>query len=368
MGRDEMPYNGIEMSKIFRHLTVLLLLAPLIAACSFGDATATPTPAANVSTAADRPAASARSAAVQTGATVKGRLLFIQNGNLYLYQQQTAQQLTDDGIARDPRWSPDGRRIAYVRRAESHSDLYLLDARGGLPTQVTFNGSPSQPRSATFIHQVVWAAQPSWSPDGTELVFLSQVAPPSAAPLFEYPLSIYRYDLQLVGQREPTNTDLLIRAESADFQRPVWSPDSTALAYTQVPRDGEPKRVMLFDLESGQSQPFPGVPDNTYDPAWSPDGRWLAFAANVNGQTDVWAVPSPSLGGSAVRLTSTGNTRAPAWSPDGTQIAYVQISGDGSNVYLLSLTRTGGALSPGAAEALTTSGQIDANSGLSWSK
>lgn len=367
MGREEMPYNGIEMSKLFRHLAVLLLLGSLIVACSFDDETATPTPAA--SAAAGRPAAaSARPAAVQTGATVRGRLLFIQNGNLYLYQQLTAQQLTDDGATRDPRWSPDGRRIAYVRRAESHSDLYLLDARGGLPTQITFNGSQAQPRSATFIHQVVWAAQPSWSPDSTELVFLSQVAPPSAAPLFEYPLSIYRYDLQLVGQREPTNTDLLVRSEIADLQRPVWSPDGTTLAYVQVPRNGESKRVMLFDLETGQSQPFPGVPDNTYDPAWSPDGRWLAFAANVNGQTDVWAVPSPSIGGSALRLTSSGNTRAPAWSPDGTQMAYVQVSTDGSNVYLLNLTENGSALSPGAAEALTTSGQIDASSGLSWSR
>lgn len=367
MGRGEMPYNGREMSNLLRHLAVVLLLGSLVTACSLSDETATPTSAS--ATTADQPvAASARPAAVETSATVRGRLLFIQSGNLFLYQQQTAQQLTDDGLTRDPRWSPDGSRIVYVRRAESHSDLYLLDARGGLPTQITFNGSQAQPRSATFIHQVVWAAQPSWSPDGSELVFLSQVAPPSAAPLFEYPLSIYRYDLQLVGQREPTNTDLLIRSESADLQRPVWSPDGAQLAYVQVPRAGEPKRVMLFDLDSGQTQPFPSVPDNTYDPAWSPDGRWLAFAASVNGQTDVWAVPSPSIGGSAVRLTSTGNTRAPVWSPDGTQLAYVQISGDGSNVYLLSLTENGGALSPGAIEALTTSGQIDANSGLSWSR
>jgi TolB protein len=355
------------MSRIIRQLAVLLLCGPLIAACSFGGATAAPTPSAS----AGEPqpaAASARPAAVQTSAQVKGRLLFIQNGNLFLYQQQTAQQLTDDGIARDARWSPDGGRIAYVRRAESHSDLYLLDARGGLPTQVTFNGSQAQPRSAAFIHQAVWAAQPSWSPDGAELVFLSQIAPPASDPPFEYPLSIYRYDLQLVGQREPTNNDLLIRSETADLQRPVWSPDGAQLAYVAVPRDSEPKRIMLYDFDSGQAQPFPGIPDNTYDPAWSPDGRWLAFAANVNGSTDVWAIPAPSIGGSPVRLTSAGATRAPAWSPDGSQLALVQVDNKGSNVYLLSLTAEGGALRPGAIEPLTTSGQIDANSGISWIK
>lgn len=353
------------MSRILRHLIVVLVCGPLIAACSFREQAVTPTPPPNVGL-SSAAAASARPAAVQTGASVKGRLLFIQNGNLFLYQQQTAQQLTDDGIARDARWSPDGSRIAYVRRSESHSDIYLLDARGGLPTQITFNGSAAQPRSATFIHQVVWAAQPSWSADGDELVFLSQIAPPSADPLFEYPLAIYGYDLALVGQREPTNNDLLVRSDLESLQRPVWSPDNTSLAYVAVPLDGSAKRIMLFDRDSQQTQPFPGIPENTYDPAWSPDGRWLAFTATVNGQTDVWAIPSPVIGGTPVRLTSGSNMRAPVWSPDGAQLAFVEVGDAGSNVYLLNLVRNGGTLSAGTAEALTTSGQIDANSGLSW--
>lgn len=356
------------MRVALRSILLALLFGPLLAACSLGADEATPAQESQSGAGVARPAASARSVTLPSGTAISGRLLFVEGGNLILYQGERAQQLTSDGMTRDPAWSPDGTRIAYVRREESFADIYLLDVRGGLPTQITFNGSPAQPRSASFIHQVVWAAQPAWTPDGAQLVFLSQVAPPSADPLYEYPLAIFQYDLDLVGQRQPTNADLLVQADNIDVQAPAWSPDGTLLAYVSVPRDSDPQRVMLFDATTGQASPFPGIPDNTYDPAWSPDGRWLAFAARSEGRTDIWAIPSPALGGAAVRLTSSGDARAPAWSPDGGQLALVQVTGSGSNVQLLTLRRESGTLAPGQRTPLTTSGQIDAASGLSWAR
>lgn len=338
----------------------LPLIGSLLAACSLG--TEPVRQAASVP-----PSASARPVAVDDAVKISGRLLFVQDGNLYLHQGTATRQLTRDGKSRSPRWSPDGSRIAYVEREESFADIFVLDAQGGVPTQVTFNGSRSPNRSIDLVHEVVWAADPTWSPDGTELAFLSQLAPPQANPPLEYPLAIYRYDLSLVGKRQPTNDDLLIQNDAADLQRPAWSRDGQ-IAYVTLPRDNRPKQIMLYDLNTGESTPFPGVPQNSYDPAWSPDGGWLAFTATLDGQTDVWVVPAPGRSAAPARLTHIGRARSPVWSPDGSQIAYVQVSDAGADLMVLPLQTQNGTISAGKATALTQRGQIDANSGLSWGR
>lgn len=349
------------MKRLTACIILLVVCASLLAACSLGaEETTEPRPRASNPT--------ARPVAIEAGASIDGRLLFVQDGNLYLHQGDRTRQITKDGTTRDPVWSPDGQRIAFVRREESYSDIYLLNANGGLPTQITFNRGQSNPRSQEFMHEVVWATSPTWTPDSSAVVFLSQVAPPSADPLAEYPLSIYRYRLSLVGQRQPTNDDLLVRAENADFQRPAWAPDDSLLAFVRVPRENAPKQIMTFDPANEAVQPYPGIPDNAYDPAWSPDSRWLAFAAQIGGRTDIWALPHPALGGSAVRLTNTGAARSPTWSPDGTRIAYTQVGDAGTDLYVLSVQIKDGALTGGEPKALTSNGQIDASSGLSWGR
>jgi TolB protein len=348
------------MKRSFGWIIQLLLLGPLLAACSFASAPTEERSQPSQPT--------ARPVAMQANAAITGRLLFVQDGNLYLHQGEQTRQITKDGKTRDPAWSPDGSRVAYVRREESFSDIYLLDVNGGLPTQVTFNRGQSQPWTQSFMHEVVWATSPTWTPDGENLLFLSQVAPPTVSPLAEYPLSIYNYRLELLGTRQPTNNDLLLRGGADDLQDPAWAADDSALAYVRVPRGTDPKRIMLYDPETGESSVYPGIPDNAYDPVWSPDARWLAFAAVVDGKTDVWAIPHPTLGGAAVRLTTTGTARSPAWSPDGNQLAYIQLGNGGTDVYVMSLQISGSTLTPGTARALTNNGQIDANSGLSWGK
>jgi TolB protein len=88
----------------------------------------------------------------------------------------------------------------------------------------------------------------------------------------------------------------------------------------------------------------------------------------VDGQTDIWATPAPQNGGSPVRLTTDGDARAPAWSPDGSQLAYVKVDATGADLFVMPLGREGGSISGGEPARLTTEGQIDANSGLSWGK
>lgn len=350
------------MNHLFRRLAGLALMGSLLAACSFGLNRSTEGVA--------REATTARPVTVQSRTSINGRLLFVQDGNLYLHSGTQTEQITRDGKTRDPVWAPDGSRIALVRRETSFSDIYLINPQGRLPTQVTFNRGSSEPWTQAFMHEVVWAVQPAWSPDSTELALVSQLRPPTWAgespPLYEFPLSLYRYPLALVGQRQPTNDDLLLQGGEADLQDPAWSPDGATIAYVRVPRGEGVKRIYVLDLASGATQAFPGMLDGAYDPAWSPDGRWLAFAAPVDGQTDLWAIPA--VGGTPIRLTTLGRARAPAWSPDGTQLAFARVGDDGTDLYVMPITGAGGSLTPGEPTALTSGAHIDATSGLSWGR
>jgi TolB protein len=361
-----------KMKRYRLWITVLVLTVVLLASCS--PTTVLPESRAMPSQppAQGKPDSDVQKAPPTTNATVAGRLLYVQDGNIYLHQGSQIQQLTSDGVTFEPAWAPDGRHIATVRYAESYSDVYVLDIQNGRTTQVTFNGSDSPPRSEAFVHQIVWAVAPTWTPDGANLVFLSQERPATSAhdnpPLYEYPLSLYSYPVALIGKRPPSRNDLLIRAKEADLQWSTWAPDHSLLTYVQVPRNNKPRQIMQFDPQTGVSIPYTGIPDDAYDPAWSPDSRWLAFTTVVDGQTDIWAIPHPAIGGPAVRLTTTGQARAPEWSPDGRQLAFIQVGDKGTDVYVMSLQDTGSSLSGAEIRPLTTTGRVDVNSGLSWAK
>lgn len=307
---------------------------------------------------------------VQGDVAVVGRLVYVQGGQLWLHTARRTEALAFGANGRDPAWSADGRKLAFVRRGESFADVYVWDAATQQATRITFNDSPAQPRSREYVHAVFWAAQPTWGPRGDEIVFLSQAqtatTEDSGNPIYEYPLSLYRYALKLVGKREPTNADQIALEVNGDVQRPAWSPDGKTLAYVEAPRDGSERRMMRLVLPDGVAEPFPGVPMGAYDPAWSPDGTLLAFAAATDGATDIWVVSA--LGGAPQRVTKLGSARAPAWSPDGSQLAVINIDTQSSDVYVAAVQRNGNVVTGGAAQPLTKNAQVDASAGLAWGR
>ncbi|NTU84621.1 MAG: hypothetical protein HGA45_35525, partial [Chloroflexales bacterium] len=99
-----------------------------------------------------------------------------------------------------------------------------------------------------------------------------------------------------------------------------------------------------------------------------PDGVWLAFAARDAGRTDIFALPSGGVG-VPQRLTATGAARAPAFSPDGRLLAFLATSPGETGFDLwvadLRIAETG-VLTAGEPRRVTTGLAIDGDSGLSW--
>jgi dipeptidyl aminopeptidase/acylaminoacyl peptidase len=99
-------------------------------------------------------------------ATVNGRILFIQHGDIAVWENGKTRRLLQLGDAAWARWSPDGRRIAFVRLGDAYSDLYIADTSTGEIRQLTRNRPPFKPGSYEYVQNAVWALSPTWSPDG----------------------------------------------------------------------------------------------------------------------------------------------------------------------------------------------------------
>lgn len=238
----------------------------------------------------------------------------------------------------DPQISPDGARVAFVattlssERDEYLSNIWIVDAAGGAPRR--FTAGPKRDRD------------PRWSPDGARLAFVSEREDKKKGQLYVMPAD---------GGEPMRLTD-----ERHGVGDPVWSPDGTRLAFvarvggapepSEADRDkSKPARVITslkyrwngegftYDrrrhvfVVPAAGGPARQVTDGDWDdadPAWSPDGRSVAFASarhaerDLDDASDVWIVAS--TGGEPRRVTDTlGPAVQPSFSPDGRTIAYL---------------------------------------------
>jgi len=259
--------------------------------------------------------------------------------NVPTRRAMTPHDLTRIQFISDPQLAPDGQRVAFVVTMLSESqdeylaNIWLMPTSGGAPRRFT-----TGPLRDTA---------PRWSPDGTQLAFLSERVAGQKAQLYVMP----------ADGGEPTRlTDM-----PQGVSQPVWSPDSTRLAFVarvggwQEPADeaerrkSKPVRVIttlkykfngegftydrrphLFVVAAAGGPPQQITDGDCVDadPAWSPDGTHLAFTSARHAErdedhaSDVWLVPAE--GGEPRRITATtGPVSLPAFAPDGTSVAFL---------------------------------------------
>jgi TolB protein len=345
--------------------SIVILIALTIAACGPG---AQPDESSQVivpigGAAEPRPAGAPASEDVTSAdANLPGRLLFVKNADLWLWQGDTGRQLTTQGNLSQPAWSPDGTRIVCVQRDASFGDIVLMSATGGDQALLTSNGSTAPPTSYDRIYSSLWAFYPAFSPDGSEIVFASQFGPPFGSPAAEYNLSLYAIPAAVGG-----NKTQLYASDEGHVGRVAFAPDGT-LAFAYTPGGDAAPQIMRYNRESNVAELFPGAPEQSYDPSFSPDGRWLAFATRDGTKTDIFV--ASTSGGGAIRLTTLGSARAPAFSPDGALLAFLALSPNAAqfDLWVVDLTPEADGLRVGEPRQVTKGMGIDADSGLAWAE
>jgi serine/threonine protein kinase/roadblock/LC7 domain-containing protein len=215
----------------------------------------------------------------QTGSfayvSVKGEL---QRSIFWLDRTGNTQPLhAAPGLYGAPRFSPDGKRLAFsASDGQSHEDIWVRDLERDTASRVTLLPGRNQ--------------SPVWTPDGKNLIFSS--SNPASPGIY-----LIRADGSLVAQR-------LTEAKTEQGQ-PSISPDGKRLAIAQTSASGgvEIWSAMLEDdagrggVRLGRTEPFLQTPFTTILPAFSPDGRFLAYTSSVPGKKGLWVVPFPGPGG-----------------------------------------------------------------------
>lgn len=330
----------------------LLIAAMLLAACSQLGTTSTGTTTA--------PGPQTAPAILATPG-LPGRLLLVKAGNLLMWHDGQLQQLTSSGDAWQPAFSRDGTRIVFVRRGQSYSDIMLTAATGGEAIQLTDNGSRHALQSFERIYDSLWAFYPSFSADGARIVYASQYGPPEGSPASEYRLVMYVQDARAGAEKVTAFAD-----GTGNVGHAIFDTNNAGIyfAFNPAGQNGAP-RIMYYNLSSGALSLPVGMPDQTYDPALSPDGATLFFAKRDADGTDIYSIPT--TGGNPQRMTTHGTARAPAVSPDGQWLVYLAVPPQAAGFELWAQKLANGA-PDGDPVQITRDQLFDADSGISWGK
>lgn len=290
-------------------------------------------------------------AAANAAADLPGRILFVKDGDLWLLDGGGAHQLATGGTFSQPNWAPDGSSLAYVYRGTNFADIFITDDQGQSQTRLTNSQS-------TILDNNDWNLRPTFSPDGKLIAFVSDRT--STFP------TLWLMNAADGSGRHVLPTPGLAQEEAVDTL--AWSPDGTQLAVTLFNEPG-PTQIALIPLGVATrqlSRILTEVPGGALDPAWAPDGSWLAYAGRDGYSVEIYAVQPD--GSSVTRLTSDGAlARSPVWSPDGRRVAYLSNKTGYFEVWVVDVRAdASGALVASSPRQLTQDLHVDATSGLSW--
>jgi TolB protein len=180
-----------------------------------------------------------------------------------------------------PAWSPDGTRVAFTSTRDGNPEIYVANRDGSNLRRLTNNPSID--------------ITPTWSPSGTQIAFTSDRSGAQ---------QIYVVSADGVGAAQ--------RITSESYcDRATWSPAPyNEIAYAS--RNGPGFDIHLLDLATKHMTPLTFGEGTNESPAFSPNGRHIAFMSTRSGKSQIFTVSRD--GKNPRQITKTGNNEMPDWS------------------------------------------------------
>ncbi|HUF02283.1 MAG TPA: hypothetical protein VMN35_07645 [Gaiellaceae bacterium] len=212
-----------------------------------------------------------------------------------------------------PAWSPDHRRIAFVRSLspESGYQIWIMNADG---------------RNARQLTRGRVDGAPDWSPDGRWIAYRSGG------------------DIYLLSPDGSRRRNVTRNPAGIGATNPSWSADGRRIAFQ---RSAKPVGTGVYSIGI-DGRGLKRLARDGYDPDWSPDGRGIVYVQRVPFSDAGWQLHTMGPnGGAKRRITRDGGNESPHFSPDGTWIAAVRneqvtvMRADGIGVKQLTKRRAG---------------------------
>jgi serine/threonine-protein kinase len=214
------------------------------------------------------------------------------------------------GLYYSPRFSPDGRRLAVGIDTGTGPDLYVHDQQRGRMTRLTFSGGIN--------------ADAVWSPDGTHIAYRARAE-----------RGMLIASVRADGGGEPVR--LLARGTTiGDLSADSFAPDGRHFMYSEIDPDGRGD-VWVLPLDrsdpdhpkAGAPVPILQTPFNEHRPAFSPDGRWVAYSSDESGRHEVYVRAFEELlsGRQGRWQVSVEGGVKPMWSNDRRALFFVGFDG-----------------------------------------
>ena len=233
-----------------------------------------------------------------------------------------------------PRFSPDGKNLAFIRYFSSfRREIFVVPATGGEPRQITFDNER--------IYGLAWGA------DSQKIFFTSfraanqlnlwqislnggepQLIPTGGRNLQSVAMSPNGRMIAFVEETEDENIwqieqnqapRMLIRSSRADHSQ-QFSPDGTKIVFASE-RTGN-YEIWLADADGKNQRQLTDSNGSAGSPRFSPDGKFIAYDAQIAGGSDIYIISVN--GGASRRLTENAkNNSLPAWSADGNWIFFL---------------------------------------------
>jgi Tol biopolymer transport system component/tRNA A-37 threonylcarbamoyl transferase component Bud32 len=235
-----------------------------------------------------------------------GTLAYTTGGTL---GSRRAVWVSREGVASlvDPTWdpqgviasatlSPDGKAVAVDLSRDGRRDIWVKRLPEGPFSRITFGDTSS--------------VRPAWSADGRDVLYITDRSGSGVGPVYAH-------------RADGTGTPRLLRASSPslDFGQVVPSRDGRWLILRTAPVGAG--STDLLGLKTGDTTLVPLVASTATEfyPTLSPDGRWLAYASNESGKSEIYVRPFPETA-SAKWQVSTAGGGEPAWSNTGRELFY----------------------------------------------
>ncbi len=256
-------------------------------------------------------------------------VIFAMQGSLWRQRTDAdeATQLTaGPGYDYQPDWSPDGRTVVYASYRDDAIELRLLDLASGRETQLLADGAVN--------------VEPRWSPDGSRLAFVS-TAHEGRWHLFVGAVRDGKLvDARRVTEDRDSGLPRYYYSVFDHYLSPTWSPDGSELLF--ISNRGHiwgSGGFWRMDAKPGARAREIHYEETTWKgrPDWARDGKRVVYSSYLGRQWhQLWLMTAD--GGDPIQLTyGEFDATAPRWSPDGRRIAYISNEGGNTSLWILDI-------------------------------